>query len=48
MDLIRIGSFLAEGGGVGTTTSSVMVFHAPQEGHRPSQRILVSPHSLHT
>src|SRR5699024_7426340 len=30
------------------TTSSVMVFHAPQDGHRPSQRGLVSPHWVHT
>ena len=30
------------------TTSSVMVFHAPQEGQRPSQRGLVSPHWVQT
>ena len=30
------------------TTSSVMVFHAPQDGQRPSQRGLVSPHWVQT
>ena len=30
------------------TTSSVIVFHAPQDGQRPIQRGLVSPHWLQT
>ena len=30
------------------TTSSAMVFHAPQEGQRPSQRGLVSPQLVQT
>ena len=34
--------------GSGATTSSTMVFHAPQDGHFPIQRGLVSPHCVQT
>ena len=42
------GADLGAAFGSGATTSSTMVFHAPQDGHFPIQRGLVSPHCVQT